>query len=54
MIASYKLFKITLRVHSKHMPVAIINDDMSIEWVNDDIPNEHVKIALGEIMSDME
>ena len=36
------------------MPVAIIHNNVRTDWLNDDIPNENVKIALQEFISDIQ
>ena len=50
-IASYKLLKIIVQSNSKQ--IAIVKEDMTVEWLHDQIPTELVRVALHGVISDM-
>ena len=52
--ASYKLFKLIVRVDSNTIPVASIREDTTVTCLHDDIPSELVKDALSQFTSNMD
>ena len=53
-IVSYKLFRIVIRSESKRLPVAVVNEELTVDWLHDEIPIEPVKVALHEFIPNME
>ena len=53
-IASYKLFKVVVRKDSKHVPVALINSYLSVQWLQDDLAGQPVRSAIQEFVADLE
>ena len=53
-VASYKSYKVVLRENAKLVPIANINDDLSVNWLHDGVELQPVRVALEEFIGDME
>ena len=53
-IASYKMHKLLERVTGKLVPVAVVNEELNIDWLHDTLPAEAVKDAIRVFVLDME
>ncbi|CAE7656581.1 hypothetical protein AK812_SmicGene41343 [Symbiodinium microadriaticum] len=53
-VASYKSCKVVVRDNAKLLPIANINEDLSVNWLHNGIELQPVQVALEEFIADME
>ena len=53
-IVSYKMFRVVVRLNGTLTPVASVQDDLTVEWHQADVPSAIVKEAFTEFMAEME
>ena len=53
-LASYKSCKVVIRDNAKLLPIASINQDLSVNWLHNGIELQPVQVALEEFIADME
>lgn len=53
-VVNYKVFKVTVRVNGKLMPMAHINGDGEVEWLDHNLCNDAVKEALDTFITELE
>ena len=49
-IANYKIHKLLARVTGKLVPVAVVNEELNIDWLHDTLPPEAVKDAIRDFV----
>ena len=53
-MVNYKMFKVVVRVGSKLTPLASVNEEMDLDWHDENVTPADVKTALEEFIANME
>ena len=54
MLASFHSCKVVIRDNAKFLPIASINEDLSVNWLHNGIGLQPVQVTLEEFIADME